>query len=101
MAGNQDWRQLLLAGVDSRDKQFLAGYLCASLHHLIKDPQSRHIIFADHEAQAAVLAALLGAAQNTDTLVGPASPACLINASVHCCTENVLNTLDALAYIVA
>ncbi len=89
LTGNQDWRQLLLDGIDSRDKHFLAGYLCASLHHLIRDPQSRHIIFADQEAQAAVIAALLGAAQNTDTLVSPASPPCLVNASVHCCTANV------------
>ncbi|KAL0034990.1 hypothetical protein WJX79_004632 [Trebouxia sp. C0005] len=68
LAGNQDWCQLLLDGIDSRDKQFLAGYLCASLYHLIKDPHSRQIILAEHEAQTAVLAALLGAALNTDTL---------------------------------
>ena len=89
MTGNQDWRQLLLDGIDSKDKHFLAGYLCASLYHLIKDAQSRQIIFADHEAQTAVLAALLGAAQNTHTLVGPASCTCLVNASVHCCTAHV------------
>jgi lysozyme family protein len=89
MTGNQDWRQLLLDGTNSRDKHFLAAYLCASLYHFIKDPQSRQIIFADHEAQAAFTAALLGAAQNTNTLVSSASPACLVNASVHCCTANV------------
>ncbi len=92
LTGNQDWRQLLLDGIDSRDKQFLAGYLCASLYHLIKDPQSRQIIFADHEAQAAVLAALLGAAHNTDTLVGPASPTCLVRISTLLyskCIENI------------
>ncbi len=104
LTGNQDWRQLLLDGIqqdDSRDKHFLAGHLCASLYHLIKDPQSSHIIFADQEAQAAVIAALLGAAHNTHTLVGPASLACLVDASLHCHTGNVQITLDAVAYIAA
>ncbi|DBA98101.1 TPA: hypothetical protein ACH3X1_014721 [Trebouxia sp. C0004] len=68
LAGNQDWRQVVLDGVQSRDKHLLAAYLCASLYHVIKDPQSRQLVFADHEAQAAVIAALLGAAHNTDTL---------------------------------
>ena len=60
----------MLKSLGPAKKQFLAGYLCASLHYLIKDTCSRQILLADGEASSAIIVALLAAASNTDILVG-------------------------------
>lgn len=51
------------------EKQFLAGYLCASLYYLIEDGRSRQILFADREASTAITTALLAAASSTAVMV--------------------------------
>lgn len=51
------------------EKQFLAGYLCASLYYLVEDTHSRPILFADSKASTAIIKALLTAASSTAILV--------------------------------
>ena len=68
-SGDTAWNKLLFDGMKSVEKQFLAGYLCASLYYLIEDPHSRQILFVDSEANTAINTALLAAASSTAVMV--------------------------------
>lgn len=55
--------------MESAEKQFLAGYLCASLYYLVEDTHSRRIVFSDSKASKDITKALLAAASSNAVLV--------------------------------
>ena len=67
--GDQGWRQILVEGIDPAKRQFLTGYLCASLYYLLDDPSSRMAMFGDDKAGEAVVGAVLTAALSSESLV--------------------------------
>ena len=69
VSGDSAWSKLILKGMESAEKQFLAGYLCASLYYLVEDTHSRRIVFSDSKAGRDVTKALLAAASSTAVLV--------------------------------
>lgn len=77
-SGDSAWTQLLLQGMESGDKQFLAGYLCASLYYLIEDTHSRQCLLADSKASTAIIKALLAAGSSTAVLVSLCACSCLV-----------------------
>lgn len=68
-SGDAAWSEFLLKSLGAVKKQFLAGYLCASLYYLIEDTCSCQILFADSEADTVIMSALLAAASSTEVLV--------------------------------
>lgn len=62
----------------SVEKQFLAGYLCASLYYLVEDTHSRQSLFADSQASTAIIKALLAAGSSTAVLVRLCARSCLV-----------------------
>ena len=76
-SGDSAWTQLLLQGMKSVEKQFLAGYLCASLYYLVEDTHSRQCLLADSKGRTAMVKALLVAGSSTAVLVSHCASSCL------------------------